>query len=1295
MKHRYPTIAAITCLAFVLITVSSNTAPTSSAQMLSKAPQESLQVVSATLTASPGAYDGQCPVTINFSGNITVKGRGQVRYTFVRSDGATGPVYTLDFEKQDSISVDTTWTLSLPTFNEWVAIRILSPNEMESERAFFKGSCGKPATGPSQRFKLPTIAVPTISLPKPQAQEQSLQVTSAKLVSTPEVYDGQCPVTLRFNGEITATGKGPVQYTFIRSDGATARTYTLDFNGAETKAVDTTWTISLAAFNGWVAIKILSPNELESEHAFFKGTCLNQIAPPANPAPVTGAGPNRPVLGAGPNRPVLGAGPGTGRNWDFEEGLAGWTPTGDAFANQPTMGDNVIAARVRTDMMLENGGIGGDYWKRVPYPIGHHLDAWIGTNENHPDVSRSLGVIGGDGTTGTLTSGDFLLDENARFIAFMVGGGRDVANERVELQVRGEDDADVAEVARLVAANRGAAAGLAALFGGSTQAGASGIGSRDGNYVVTLVASGQNSEVMRPIVFEVPATLRGRFGRIRIVDNSSGPWGHINADDFRFGRVRPSDRPPRVWGFADTHAHPMNDLSFGGNVTQGSLYARDGSPFGSDRFRRTALPPLFENLQWSRFLDLAAMLFPGFPNSPAPAAIGETARELTRASRSGYPEHLGYPSFSMVAGQTMYGEWIHRAYDGGLRLMSALAVNNWLASSHPLKRRLLGTSQPEDDRGSADVQVKDIKEWAGRPENRTWVEIAFTPADARRIISSNKLAIVVGLELDVLGNFVPNNHFREPGVIVMPTDPEKQRALISEELDRLYAQGVRQVGPFHYVSGVWGGTAMSQRLFNEVNRKVTGSNVKVDSGDVVGIRYRLDMDAWKADGQIIRTIATGDAPHLQEDPSWAETKLGHINRMGLNPAGEILFDELARRGMLIDLDHAGYHTTEDMLRRAQARHYPVMSSHSDFLELGFTGEGDFSHGPLADNDADNLARFDTTSQLPLRHEGMVSRHKIETIAQLGGTTGAILWLPRRTKWGDAVPNDCDGSSKTWAQLYQYAVDVSGGRGVALSTDRITIEPRFGPNAAYQLGTETSSMPRRDERRFEQVDAQSNGVRYDRPIKEWSPLRFKTEGNSAWQKTPVHGSTSWESRPAEHEDAWKAIALWIAGPNPRRTTAPGVFGNNPRYVDYAWGFHSENEGELESDGVHPSTTLDSRFAAYCVKKGITPSELRKYTNAPGIWEQYWWVKRVWDEWGRMNGTNDPLRRHVFGNRDFDVNFDGVAHYGLLPDFLQDVANSHSRPAEVGAYFDPLFRSAEDYIQMWEKARQAAGLRDSEP
>lgn len=57
---------------------------------------------------------------------------------------------------------------------------------------------------------------------------------------------------------------------------------------------------------------------------------------------------------------------------------------------------------------------------------------------------------------------------------------------------------------------------------------------------------------------------------------------------------------------------------------------------------------------------------------------------------------------------------------------------------------------------------------------------------------------------------------------------------------------------------------------------------------------------------------------------------------------------------------------------------------------------------------------------------------------------------------------------------------------------------------------------------------------------------------------------------------------------------------------------------------------------------------------------------------------PLVPCTAGTRIFDVNTDGIAHYGMLPDFLQDLRN-------VGiprALMTPLFTSADAYILLWE-------------
>ena len=59
---------------------------------------------------------------------------------------------------------------------------------------------------------------------------------------------------------------------------------------------------------------------------------------------------------------------------------------------------------------------------------------------------------------------------------------------------------------------------------------------------------------------------------------------------------------------------------------------------------------------------------------------------------------------------------------------------------------------------------------------------------------------------------------------------------------------------------------------------------------------------------------------------------------------------------------------------------------------------------------------------------------------------------------------------------------------------------------------------------------------------------------------------------------------------------------------------------------------------------------------------------------------PLVRDRAGRRrDFDINIDGFAHYGLLPDFLQDMVNSGLSTEDLA----PLFRSANDYVEMWAK------------
>jgi hypothetical protein len=112
---------------------------------------EEFRVEGAGLEAVPTNYRGACPGLIKFQGKIQASARGRVKYIYFRSDGATGPEGFVDFEGSGVKTVETTWTLGgvgLTHYAGWVAIRIISPNSYESNRANFVVDCQTGQTNP-------------------------------------------------------------------------------------------------------------------------------------------------------------------------------------------------------------------------------------------------------------------------------------------------------------------------------------------------------------------------------------------------------------------------------------------------------------------------------------------------------------------------------------------------------------------------------------------------------------------------------------------------------------------------------------------------------------------------------------------------------------------------------------------------------------------------------------------------------------------------------------------------------------------------------------------------------------------------------------------------------------------------------------------------------------------------------------------------------------------------------------------------------------------------------------------
>ena len=105
------------------------------------------------------------------------------------------------------------------------------------------------------------------------------QTISATLTARPTSFSGKCPAVIEFKGQIAVTEPGRIQYKFIRSDGAAAPVQILDFAQPGSKPVSATWKLGGAAlpnYEGWEAIKVIHPQQLQSDKAVFRIQCTDE-----------------------------------------------------------------------------------------------------------------------------------------------------------------------------------------------------------------------------------------------------------------------------------------------------------------------------------------------------------------------------------------------------------------------------------------------------------------------------------------------------------------------------------------------------------------------------------------------------------------------------------------------------------------------------------------------------------------------------------------------------------------------------------------------------------------------------------------------------------------------------------------------------------------------------------------------------------------------------------------------------------------------------------------------------------
>lgn len=374
-----------------------------------------------------------------------------------------------------------------------------------------------------------------------------------------------------------------------------------------------------------------------------------------------------------------------------------------------------------------------------------------------------------------------------------------------------------------------------------------------------------------------------------------------------------------VIGFADTHTHMgmSSEMSLAGNVgpsAGGVLYGEVVHKFGVTH----ALEDCEEFHGPNGIRDANNVL------EQDPTATHET---------KGWPTFVDWPRRNFLTHQVMYHAWVERAWRAGLRVMVNHGTN--IAALCRVGQTYAGKPEADcDDMSVATKQVQylyDVQDYVdaqfGGP-GEGWYRIVNSPEQAREVINDGKLAVILGVEVAQVFNC---------GVTFLPGGEEIRRCTqdsIDQEIAKLWDLGVRHVYPYHDIDSSLGGAGIfSGDVINFLNFLDTGAFWKTEECRP----HSTEDPAVRYPGQVMTTAIPGSGndplSSLLLDqisgptPVYPDGK--RCNARTVTDLGEYALRALMERGMVIDIDHAAFHSKDIMLNIAESMNppYPMASSH--------------------------------------------------------------------------------------------------------------------------------------------------------------------------------------------------------------------------------------------------------------------------------------------------------------------------------------------------------------------------------
>ncbi len=162
---------------------------------------------------------------------------------------------------------------------------------------------------------------------------------------------------------------------------------------------------------------------------------------------------------------------------------------------------------------------------------------------------------------------------------------------------------------------------------------------------------------------------------------------------------------------------------------------------------------------------------------------------------------------------------------------------------------------------------------------------------------------------------------------------------------------------------------------------------------------------------------------------YASSADGIYNQIGLSQEGRELLEEMIRLNMLIDLSHLPLKSQREIyqLVAERFRYYPLFNSHTRVRSL------------MLEKDVPHFKEHSSTDEVLgfIRDTGGI-------IGLRTGVEGVLTHQPAAHQ--RPIKNDCTGSSRSFAQSYQYAdaLGVAVAYGSDLNGFITQMPPRFGP-----------------------------------------------------------------------------------------------------------------------------------------------------------------------------------------------------------------------------------------------------------